>query len=519
MVHYYALSKLLEYFTWTGIGVIVSEDSGEEDIEKLIKQTNRLGICIEYIIKIKNVRHIHDSSYFLDLKTTIHNAMSSVIVICRTLSVTFVGLLEYISTALYDKTLVLLPTSSADLKMFMLQSEGKMFNHSLFLQVPVMEIPGMESRLEITCQSNQEDKLLQTPIDILENGCNNKVIEHLKKAGLKNVIDLYGQGSLLKYIEFQRKYSMEKISWLNYKDSDICQKCAEDAWPNEKRDQCILKVIEFLSYTNDHLVILFSFVSVSFTVLTAIILGIFLFFIDTPIVKANNQNLSFLLLVSIILSYLCVFLFIGRPVDITCQLRQISFGIIFSVAVSSLLAKTIMVGIAFKATKPGSNWKKWMSIKLSNLVVIFFSSIQVIICVSWLVISPPFQELNMHSDPGKIIVQCNEGSVLAFYSVLGYMGLLAAVSFVIAFYTRTLPDSFNEAKYITFSMLVFYSVWIAMIPAYLSTKGKQMVAVEIFAILASNTGLLGCIFFPKCYIILFKPEINTKTHLLCKIKK
>ncbi|KAM4652071.1 vomeronasal type-2 receptor 26-like [Discoglossus pictus] len=305
----------------------------------------------------------------------------------------------------------------------------------------------------------------------------------------------------------------------NTPNSDICQKCAEDAWPNEKRDRCILKAIEFLSYTNDHLVILFSFVSVSFTILTAIILGIFLFFLDTPIVKANNQNLSFLLLVSIILSYLCVFLFIGRPVDITCQLRQISFGIIFSVAVSSLLAKTIMVGIAFKASKPGRNWKKWMSIKLSNLVVIFFSSIQVIICVSWLVISPPFQELNMHSDPGKIIVQCNEGSVLAFYSVLGYMGLLAAVSFVIAFYTRTLPDSFNEAKYITFSMLVFYSVWIAMIPAYLSTKGKQMVAVEIFAILASNTGLLGCIFFPKCYIILFKPEINTKTHLLCKVKK
>ncbi|KAM4706512.1 vomeronasal type-2 receptor 26-like [Discoglossus pictus] len=277
--------------------------------------------------------------------------------------------------------------------------------------------------------------------------------------------------------------------------------------------------MEFLSYSNDYVVILFLSLSVLFSCLTVLILGIFIFYLDTPIVKANNQNLSFLLLGSIILTYLCVFFFIGRPVDITCQLRHISFGIIFSVAVSSLLAKTIMVSIAFQATKPGSNWKKWLDTKLSYSIVIVSSSIQVIICVSWLVTSPPYQEMNMHSDPGKIIVQCNEGSAFAFYTVLGYMGLLAAVSFVIAFYTRALPESFNEAKFITFSMLVFCSVWLAMIPAYLSTKGKQMVAVEIFAILASNTGLLGCIFFPKCYIILFRSEMNTKKNLLGRVQK
>ncbi|XP_073473806.1 vomeronasal type-2 receptor 116-like [Aquarana catesbeiana] len=298
----------------------------------------------------------------------------------------------------------------------------------------------------------------------------------------------------------------------NISDSENCIKCPDEEWPNEKKDRCVPKLVEFLSYT-DTIVAVFSAVSILCCLLTGLILRIFIHYQDTPNVKANNRNLSYLLLVSIMLSFLCVFLFLGHPVDVTCMLRVTSFGVIFSVAVSSLLAKSMMVCIAFKATKPGSLWKKWMGAKLPNFIICVFSLVQVIICVTWLSISPPFQDQDTHTYQGKIIIQCNEGSVIGFYSVLGYMGLLAAVSFIIAFLARTLPDSFNEAKYITFSMLVFCSVWIAMIPAYQSTRGKYMVAVEVFALTASSSGLLGCIFFPKCYIILFRPDLNTKTFI------
>ncbi|KAM3918926.1 vomeronasal type-2 receptor 26-like [Leptodactylus fuscus] len=303
-----------------------------------------------------------------------------------------------------------------------------------------------------------------------------------------------------------------KIS--NVSDSRSCMKCPEDSWPNENRTFCILKKMEYLSYTEDIMSIVFICLSSFFCILTILIFVLFYSKRDTPIVRANNKNLSFVLLVSITLSFLCVFLFLGRPVDITCMLRQISAGILLSVSVSSLLAKTIMVCIAFKATKPGSVWITWTGVKFPNSVLLICSSVQVVLCMSWVTLSPPFQELDIHSYKKKTVVQCNEGSDLWFYSVLGYMGILAAVSFIIAFLVRTLPDSFNEAKYITFSMLVFCSVWIAMIPAYLSTKGKYMVVVEIFAILTSSAGLLGCIFVPKCYIILFKPELNMRKHLL-----
>ncbi|XP_073482001.1 vomeronasal type-2 receptor 26-like [Aquarana catesbeiana] len=290
----------------------------------------------------------------------------------------------------------------------------------------------------------------------------------------------------------------------NHSDSELCKKCPENEWPNKAKNICVDKVNEYLSYEEDILVLFFSITSVIFATTSLFILGLFVWFRSTPIVRANNRNLSFILLLSLTLSFLSVFLFLGRPVDITCILQQVTFGIPFTISASSILAKTIMVFIAFKATRPGSSCRKWVGVKLPNTVLLFCSSIQVMNCILWLSISPPFQEYDMDSYPGKILIQCNEGSVIGFYSMLFYMGFLAAVSFVLAFMVRTLPDSFNEAKYITFSMLVFCSVWIAMIPAYLSTRGKYMVAVEIFAILTSSAGILLCMFSPKLYILLLQ---------------
>ncbi|XP_066430871.1 vomeronasal type-2 receptor 26-like [Eleutherodactylus coqui] len=304
----------------------------------------------------------------------------------------------------------------------------------------------------------------------------------------------------------------------NDTDKSSCYRCPRDQWPNNEK-QCVSKETEFLSYTEDSISLTITIVTVLLFLKSSAILGIFILLRDTPVVKANNQSLSFILLVTIMLSFLCVFLFLGHPIRITCMLRQTSFGIIFSVAISSILAKTITVYMAFKATKPGSSWRKFFGVKITNCLMFVCSFVQVVISIIWLSFSPPFPESNFDLHFGKIILQCNEGSVVAFSIVLGYMGFLAAVSFLVAFLVRNLPDSFNEAKNITFSMLVVCSVWMAFIPAYMSITGKNTVIVEIFAIISSNVGILGCLFFPKCYIILVRPDLNSKEMLHHKYKK
>ncbi|XP_034723380.1 extracellular calcium-sensing receptor-like, partial [Etheostoma cragini] len=298
----------------------------------------------------------------------------------------------------------------------------------------------------------------------------------------------------------------------NTNDSLECSRCSENTWPNEDRDLCIPKTIEFLSY-NEVMGIILCVVSVLGACISLSILAIFFTYKDTPLVRANNMELSFLLLVFLAVCFLVGLLFIGEPTDWLCRIRYPAFGISFALCISCLLAKTAVVLMAFRSTLPGSNVMKWFGPNQQRASVLLGTAVQVIICVIWLLTSPPNANNNTdHS--ATIIIECVTGSEVGFWCVLGYIGILACFFFLMAFLARKLPDNFNEAKFITFSMLIFFAVWITFIPVYVSTAGKYTVAVHVFAILASAFGLLFCIFGPKCYVIILKPDKNSKKNII-----
>ncbi|XP_060242158.1 vomeronasal type-2 receptor 26-like isoform X2 [Meriones unguiculatus] len=291
-------------------------------------------------------------------------------------------------------------------------------------------------------------------------------------------------------------------------DMKRCLLCPKEQYSSHTRDRCLPRTEIFLAF-EEPLGFTLALVALFLSGLAVLVLGVFLKHRETPVVRANNRTLSYLLLTSLSLCALCALLFLGRPTVTTCLLRQTTFAVVFTVAVSSVLAKTLTVVLAFRVTRPGGRIQVCLNPGASTSVVFIASSIQVVLCGVWLAISPPFPDRDMVSEPQHIVIQCHEGSGATFFCMLGYLGFLAGGTFSVAFLARGLPDVFNETKFLTFSMLLFCSVWMAFLPLYHSARGKSTVAVEIFSILASTAGLLGGIFIPKCYIILMKPEKNT----------
>ncbi|XP_076002394.1 extracellular calcium-sensing receptor-like [Genypterus blacodes] len=295
-----------------------------------------------------------------------------------------------------------------------------------------------------------------------------------------------------------------------------CERCPPEFWSNDKRTACVPRELDFLSF-NETLGITLTTVAASGALVTTAVFAVFLCYRHTPMVRANNSELSFLLLVSLKLCFLCSLVFIGRPSVWSCRFQQAAFGISFVLCVSCLQVKTIVVLAAFRSARPGAEALiKWFGPSQQRGSVCLLTSIQIIICAIWLSLSPPEPRRDLGFQGSKVTLECAMASVVGFALVLGYIGLLACTCLFLAFLARKLPDNFNEAKLITFSMLIFCAVWVAFVPAYVSSPGKYTVAVEIFAILASSYGLLFCIFAPKCFIILLRPERNTKKHLMAR---
>ncbi|XP_058517151.1 vomeronasal type-2 receptor 1-like [Ochotona princeps] len=286
-----------------------------------------------------------------------------------------------------------------------------------------------------------------------------------------------------------------------------CERCGEDYWSNAQKSECVLKEVEFLAY-DEALGFTLVILSIFGALVALAVMVVYVMYRHTPLVKANGRDLSFLIQASLIIIVLSSILFVGKPYDWSCMARQVTLALGFSLCLACILGKTISLFLAYRISKSKT---RLISIRPLFLKIIVLMSVlaEIGICTAYLVLEPPRVYKNMESQNIKIILECNEGSIEFLCSMFGVDVFLALLCFLTTFVARQLPDNYYEGKCITFGMLVFFIVWISFVPAYLSTKGKFKVAVEIFAILASSYGLLGCIFAPKCFIILLRPKRNT----------
>uniref|UniRef100_A0A8C4QXY7 G-protein coupled receptors family 3 profile domain-containing protein n=1 Tax=Eptatretus burgeri TaxID=7764 RepID=A0A8C4QXY7_EPTBU len=154
-----------------------------------------------------------------------------------------------------------------------------------------------------------------------------------------------------------------------------------------------------------------------------------------------------------------------------------------------------------KSDKPVQN-------EVSNTLKIWSAPIaclapQIALTLTWAFVGQPQKILNTQARPGTILLECGGESPAWAACNFTYLGVVAALCLGLAMKAQKLPSAYNEAKFITFSMLTFFIVALAFVPANSSTQGKLKVATEIFAIIAVASSFLVSIFMPKCYAVVF----------------
>ncbi|KAM7403992.1 hypothetical protein PAMA_004419 [Pampus argenteus] len=293
-----------------------------------------------------------------------------------------------------------------------------------------------------------------------------------------------------------------------------CIPCSTDQYSSPQRDTCLNKTVEFLRWSDPFIIFLSSF-QVLGIIVVIVFTVLFMIYRRTPIVKAVGGNLCFLELFSLLACFCLSFSFIGKPTKASCMVGLPVFGIAFSICISCILANLLQIFVGFNFDMNTGSWLKKLNQQVA--VVPIVSGIQVAICVPWLYFNPPYPD--KQSFGKTILLVCHNGATHFFIATLCYNALVALICFLFAFKGKQLPDLYKNASLITVSILMFFIIWIMLIPIYINLIGKYKRAIESLGILISCSSFLCCHLAPKCYIMVFKKDINNENAITEYIRK
>ena len=298
-----------------------------------------------------------------------------------------------------------------------------------------------------------------------------------------------------------------------------CTQCHSDKIPNDNKTKCVVVPTRFLRWDSAWAWVL-SGTMILCELACVITVGVFLRHKETPIVKAANREISFLLLFGLMMGFLVPFAYIGKPTNSLCKIQVILFGASFSFSLSIVLARinrTIVVFRYSKVTPKNQSkfLKKYLRTFLYNrtqiMLALFFTVIELLLCVAWLLSSPP-RATARRLTLTESLLMCETKTSFGQIISNAFIIFLSLLCTFVAFKSRKLPQNYNEAKFISFAMFVFNFIWLTFVGAFYGTPdGQHNVIINCFAILASNFAILALIFGPKLHIILFRPALNQTT--------
>uniref|UniRef100_A0A1I8JND7 G_PROTEIN_RECEP_F3_4 domain-containing protein n=1 Tax=Macrostomum lignano TaxID=282301 RepID=A0A1I8JND7_9PLAT len=212
---------------------------------------------------------------------------------------------------------------------------------------------------------------------------------------------------------------------------------------------------------------------------TVFVLVVFVRYNNTPIIRASGRELCYVMLAGVSMSYCMTFIMLAPPTPVTCGFLRIFNGLSLSIIYSAIFTKTNRLSRIFnRGIKSLMKKPSYTSPKSQLILCCCLVSVQ----------------CRDHK-----VLRCAVDDVAIVVSLCCTILILIVLCTLYAFKTRNIPENFNEAKYIAFTMYSTCIVW-AGVYSYLFRIAKEL----------PPSVTVGCMFVPKIYIVLFKPHKNVR---------
>ncbi|XP_035502250.2 taste receptor type 1 member 1-like [Scophthalmus maximus] len=290
-----------------------------------------------------------------------------------------------------------------------------------------------------------------------------------------------------------------------------CIKCEETEWSAEGSTSCSVRSVEYIPFTDSGavLIMLGAWALVGITLATSVL---FAMNYNTPVVRSAGGPMCFLILGCLSLCSLSVFFYFGKPTVSFCVLRLLPLVLFYTVCIACFVVRSFQIVCIFKiAAKFPKLHGWWMKYHGQWLVI----SVAFVAQALFLIIGHSFGPPKTYRDtlwyPDKIILGC-EVNLKAFSCSVMLLLCLSSLCFIFSYMGKDLPKNYNEAKAITFCLLLLILTWIIFATVYVLYHGKYIQTLNALAVLSSLYSFLLWYFLPKCYIIIFQHHKNTQQY-------
>ncbi|XP_002738356.1 metabotropic glutamate receptor 8-like [Saccoglossus kowalevskii] len=310
----------------------------------------------------------------------------------------------------------------------------------------------------------------------------------------------------------------EKCCWVCTKcaeyeylpDHATCEDCGPGFWPNDTKTGCYEIPQEYTTWTSAWAIATGAF-ALTGIIFEVFIIAIFIAYNNTPLIRASGRELMFVLLFGIFICYGMTFVIMTKPTPTKCCMERLGLGLCLVTCYAALLTKTNRISRIFNQGIKSAIRPKYTSPKSQIVICVALISLQVLGVTVWLVLDPPQTRVEYISRD-RAVLRCATSDSTLMTSLL-YNMLLIVLCTVYAFKTRKIPENFNEAKFIGFTMYTTCIVWLAFLCIYFGTSDKdpkiQMTSLS-FTVSMSASVVLVLLFVPKVYIVVFQPHKNVR---------